>query len=106
MAEITTEMLADAMSHLQGGGTFRSYISENNVEGIRPPQLRRAFIQNFGVEALQSIMRESLAERMAERWSNMANRFDDVEKIDSMITAINNALVKFQERKSELEAQG
>jgi DNA-binding transcriptional regulator YbjK len=105
MAEVSAEVLADLMSELQNGKNFMQFIRDNNLQGqVRPNELRRQFVENFGQETLRDIMQSTMSQRMVNRWTQMAERMQDVEKVNNMITSFNQAIIIFQNRKTELEA--
>lgn len=106
MADVSAEVLADLMTALETGKTFIDYIRENNLQGtVRPAQLRQQFVQTFGQETLQNIMRNSMSVRMANRWSTMAARMQNATQIDNMITVMTNAIATFEARKQEILSQ-
>ena len=106
MADVSAEVLADLITALEAGKTFRDFIQENNLQGTTTaPQIRQQFIQTFGQEYLQNIMRNSMSVRMQNRWSTMASRMQNVTQIDSMINTMTNAITNFEERKVELLSQ-
>ena len=101
MADVSAEVLADLITALEAGKTFRDFIQENNLQGTTTaPQIRQQFIQTFGQEYLQNIMRNSMSVRMQNRWSTMASRMQNVNQIDNMITVMTNAIAEFEARKT------
>ena len=101
MADVSAEVLADLITALEAGKTFRDFIQENNLQGTTTaPQIRQQFIQTFGQEYLQNIMRISMSVRMQNRWSTMASRMQNVNQIDNMITVMTNAIAEFEARKT------
>lgn len=103
MSEVSAEMLADLLTHIQNGGNFMSFIRENDLNGtVRVRDLRSQFVDYFGSETLRSAMKDSIAPRISQRLTNMAQNMQDTNKIDELITSLNNVVQTLQTRKEEL----
>lgn len=107
--KLTVKQLNEVKKYLEDQKRIVEWMNENEigVADIKPREIMEQLKAKFGDDdintLMQSIQRANFGQQIPKMISRMLNNVNDVERCDSLIAKIQDALVTVQAKKAELE---